>query len=219
VSPKEEIKSIDQAIVMLGGRLVGQLILSSAMEHFFSGCHLGYSMSKGGLYHHAVSTAIVSEQISRLTHKCEPDVAYTAGLLHDIGKVLLDQYVASALPLFYRKVFAEGEELLDVERSQLGVSHTEAGARLAELWRFPLSLQDVIAHHTHPEFAQHDKMLTHLVYLANVLVSRFDAGYELDRLGTDSLAQGLPNLGLQAESLTELIAQIPWKILEIPGYF
>jgi putative nucleotidyltransferase with HDIG domain len=219
VSAKEEIKSIDQAIVMLGGRLVGQLILSSTMDHFFGGFQRGYSMSKGGLFHHAVSTAIVAEQLSKLTNKAELDIAYTAGLLHDIGKVLLDQYIASALPLFYREVVAEGTDLLDVERSVLGISHAEAGARLAELWSFPASLRNVIAHHTHPEQAPADQTLTCLVYLADLLVSRFDAGHELDRIGTSSLTNALQHLGLESSSLPELIGRIPWKILDTPGYF
>jgi hypothetical protein len=46
-----------------------------------------------------------------------------------------------------------------------------------------------------------------------------DAGYELDRIGTDRLAHGLSIFGLQPNSLPELIAQIPWKILDTPGYF
>jgi putative nucleotidyltransferase with HDIG domain len=215
----EDITSIDHALLMLGGRLVGQLTLSAAMEHFFSGVQHGYSMSRGGLYHHSVSTAIVSEQIAKLTRKAEPDIAYTAGLLHDIGKVLLDQYVAPALPLFYRDVLARGDDLLDVERALLGVSHEEAGARLAELWSFPLSLRNVIAHHTHPEQAPGDRTLTCLVYLADLLVLRFDAGHELDRIGTDGLADALQQLGLEAKFLPELIARIPWKDLTTPGYF
>jgi putative nucleotidyltransferase with HDIG domain len=219
VSSKENIKSIDQAIVMLGGRLIGQLILSSSMGQFFEGKRRGYSMAKGGLYHHAVMTAIVSEQISKIIKKSAPDIAYTAGLLHDIGKVLLDQYVEHSLPLFYRRVISEGINLLEAERSLFGISHAEAGTRLAELWEFPDSLRDVIAHHDRPSHAQHDKTLTYLVYLADLLVSRFDFGRELDLLGTEELAEGFRHLDLTSTSFRNLIGQIPWKILATPGYF
>lgn len=218
VGSKEDIKSIDQAIVMLGGRMVGQLILSSAMDQFFSGHRRGYSLAKGGLYHHAVSTAIVAEHIAKATKKAEPDIAYTAGLLHDIGKVLLDQYVASALPLFYRMMVSEGADLLETERSLLGVSHAEVGAILAERWSFPPALQDAIAHHIHPREARCDKVLTHLVYLADLLISRFHAGDELDRIGTDELSDALDCLGLATRDLPTLIGKIPWKVLDIPGY-
>jgi HD superfamily phosphohydrolase YqeK len=219
VSQQEEIRSIDQALIMLGARLVAQLVLSSALNRFFKRSQRGYSMSKGGLYHPAVSTAIVSEQISRLTGRGEPDIAYSAGLLHDIGKVLLDQYAAPALPLFYRRIYSEGEDLLDVERSLIGITHEEAGTRLAELWAFPPSLKDAVAFHSRPELAQHDPDLAHVVYLADLLIARFDAGHEMERIGTNGLEKRLHQLGLRPDSLPGIIAQIPWEVLNIPGYF
>jgi putative nucleotidyltransferase with HDIG domain len=218
LATKEDITSIDQALLLLGGRLVGALALSSVMATWFDSVPGGYSMSRGGLYHHAVSTAIVSEQLAAITGAVPRDLAYTAGLVHDIGKVLLDQYVVSARPLFYREVIVGGAELLDVERTVLGVSHEEAGSRLAELWSFPAALRDVIAHHTHPVQAEVDRTLAYLVYLADLLVSRFDAGHELDRLGTGHLVEALRHLRVERRSLPELIGRIRWRDLLMPGH-
>jgi putative nucleotidyltransferase with HDIG domain len=219
ISPQLEIQSIDHALLILGVKRVVQFVLSSVMSRFFDCSIHGYALSKGGLYHHAVSTAIVAEQISQLTRRAEPDTAYTAGLLHDIGKVLLDQFVASALPLFYAQMISEGEHLLNVERSLLGITHIEAGSRLAELWDFPLWLKDVIAYHDRPELAQHNRDLAHVIYLADLLISRFNAGYDLDVIETSSLPVRLRYLDLDPASLAELIGRIPWKILDTPGYF
>jgi putative nucleotidyltransferase with HDIG domain len=219
IGTKKQIKSIDQALVILGARLVVRLILSNAMEDFLKSSARGYSMSKGGVYHHALSTAIVSEHIARVTAKSEPDIAYTAGLLHDIGKVLLDQYVASAIPQFYAQVYRDGHELLDVEKSLLGITHAEAGRRLAELWHFPAALKDVISFHSQPELAQNDPELTHVVYLANLLISRFDACRELEKVNTMQLGSQLHRLGLDQNSLSDLISSIPWKSVVNPGYF
>jgi putative nucleotidyltransferase with HDIG domain len=219
VGSKEEIKSVEQAIVMLGSRFVGQLILSSAMGQFFSGCQRSYSMSKGGLYHHSICTGIVAEHLSRKTKKASPDVAYTAGLLHDIGKVLLDQYVASAMPRFYRALVEKGDNMLEAERSLLGITHAEAGARLAELWALPLPLRDAISYHCQPTRSEHDSALAHLIYLADLLVSRFFAGLDLDRIDTEQLDVTLQHLGLDVKSLPPLISQLPWTLLNTPGYF
>jgi putative nucleotidyltransferase with HDIG domain len=218
VGAREEIGSIDHALLLLGGRMVGTLILSSAMGSFFSGLPRGYSLSRGGLYHHAVCTAIVSDQLATITKAAPRDLAYTAGLLHDVGKVLLDQYVASARPLFYREVVVAGGDLRDVERAVLGISHDEAGARLADVWGFPSVLRNVIAHHGRPSEAEGDKTLTYLVYLADLLVLRFDAGHDLDRLGTADLGACLAYLGLASGSLPGLIGRINWKNLLAPGY-
>jgi putative nucleotidyltransferase with HDIG domain len=215
---REEIQSIDQALLLLGGRMVGTMILSSAMASFYGAAPRGYSMTRGGLYHHAVSTAVVSVQLATITKKVPRDLAYTAGLLHDVGKVLLDQYVAPARPLFYREVFVDGADLRDVERAVLGISHDEAGARLADLWSFPAVLKNVIAHHSNPSEAEGDKTLTYLVYLADLLVQRFNTGHDLERLGTTDLAEALRHLGLTSASLSGVIGRIGWRDLLAPGH-
>jgi putative nucleotidyltransferase with HDIG domain len=213
-SPQNEIKSIDQALVMLGEKLLMQLVVSSALEQFFHDSDRGYSMCKGGLYHHAMSTAKTAELIAKSTGKSEEDVAYTAGLLHDIGKVVLDQYVANFVPLFYRRVFTEGENLEDVERQILGVSHTDAGERLAELWGLPDVLKEAIVYHSMPEKATLDPDLTHIVYLADLLVSRFNVGNELERIETKGLKARLKKLGISKDDLPKLVGTIPWKMFE-----
>jgi putative nucleotidyltransferase with HDIG domain len=219
VNAKKEIKSIDQAIIILGAQIVIHLVLASALENFLKSSCIGYSMSKGGVFHHAISAAIVSEHISKFTGKSEPDIAYTGGLLHDIGKVLLDQYVGLMIPHFYREVYANGTCLVEAEKSMLGISHTEAGEKLARLWAFPDALIDVVAYHDRPELARNDPTLTYVVYLANLLLSRFDTCHELERIDTKPFRFCLQQLGLEAHSFQNLISSIPWKTLNSPGYF
>lgn len=214
----EPILDIDQALLVLGGRVVGALIVSRAMRSFFTGSSHGYSTSRGGLYHHAVSTAIVAEQLATSTRASDRGVAYTAGLLHDIGKVVLDQHVADARPFFYREVEAGGRELLETERSALGVSHEEAGARLARAWEFPAVLQEAIGRHTDPTGVTTEPPLAHLVHLADLLVTRFDAGHEIDRIGTHALDETLARLRVTRQDLPALLAGIRWSDLWAPGY-
>jgi putative nucleotidyltransferase with HDIG domain len=219
VNTKKEIKSIDQAIVILGAQIVVNLILALSLENFLKSAGSGYSMSKGGVFHHALSAATVSEYIAKFTGKAEPDTAYTGGLLHDIGKVVLDQYVGALNPHFYRDVYADGIELVEAEKSILGITHTEAGEKLARLWQFPDALIDVIAHHTDPEMARNDPSLTSIVYLANLILSRFDTYPELEHIDTKPLRSCLNKLGMDIHSFQTLISGIPWKTLNIPGYF
>ena len=219
VSPKVRIKSIDQGLVMLGEKLILQLVVSSALEEFFHDSDKGYSLCKGGLYHHAMATAIVAEKLAEYTGKSDEDVAYTAGLLHDIGKVVLDQHIAKASPLFYRRIFQEGEELLGLERELIGFTHIEAGRRLAELWNLPDIISEVIEFHSSPEKAEIDPHLSYLVYIADLLVSRFKVGHDLDCIGTGILEKAFNELGMEIGRLEEVIAMVPWKMIETPGDF
>jgi putative nucleotidyltransferase with HDIG domain len=207
---KHKIDSIDRALIILGEKLLLSLLLTASLELFLSDSGQGYSLCKGGLFQHALGTAIVAEELSRFTGKSSPPIAYTAGLLHDIGKIVLDQFITCAYPLFYRQTQIDGIELCEVENAKLGISHPQAGKLLAENWSLPDRLTDVIQHHHYPEKASVDLELTHLVYLADLLMSRFQVGQVLECLNMEKLPQRLKKVGLepsQFPAIIELISQ------------
>jgi putative nucleotidyltransferase with HDIG domain len=155
---------------------------------------------------------MVAEGLAKLTGCVSSGVAYTAGLLHDIGKVVLDQYIASATPYFYRRTQVDGIELCRVERDQFGVTHPEVGERLADNWSLPKNLIDTIRYHHLPEQATIQPKLTYLVYLADLLMSRFQVGQELERLDTDALTLSLQEVGLKPSDLPVIVDLIPRQI-------
>jgi putative nucleotidyltransferase with HDIG domain len=210
---RKKIASLDHALVMLGKELLLKFVISASLNNFFNQSGSGYSLCRGGLYHHAVGTAVIAEKIAVFTRKVEPSVAYTAGLLHDIGKVVLDQFIHSGFPLFYRELNEKGRNFLEVEKQVLGIDHTEAGVNLAQSWSFPESLVEAIGYHHHPEKAQHHQPLVNTVYLADLLMSRFHTGLELERLNTDALASRLKAIGFSLAAFPELIDQIPLRVL------
>jgi putative nucleotidyltransferase with HDIG domain len=175
---------------------------------------LGYSLCKGGLYYHAIGTAIIAEKLAAMTGKANQELAYTAGLLHDIGKVVLDQYITSAYPLFYRNMIENEQNFSESEKAILGVDHSEVGGKLAEKWSFPITLSDSIRYHHIPEKATLNPELAHIVYLADLLMSRFHAGFEIERLSTENLTMKLDTIGLTTERLPDLVDLIPVGIFE-----
>jgi putative nucleotidyltransferase with HDIG domain len=211
---RRKIESLDHALVMLGQDLLLKFVISASLNNFFGQVGMGYSLCKGGMYHHAVGTAVIAEKLAEITRKVDPSLAYTAGLLHDIGKVVLDQYVNSGFPLFYRQLNDEGKNFSEVEKQVLGIDHTEVGASLAIKWSFPESLVETIRHHHNPEDARQHNELVHIVYLADLLMSRFHTGLELERLNTDDLATRLETIGLSISGFPELVDLIPLSVLE-----
>lgn len=209
----KKIDSIDHALVFLGQELFARLVISAVIEDFFGHHNQGYSLCMGGIYHHAVGAAIISERIAKLTKKVSPGLAYTSGLLHDIGKVVLDQYIASASPFFYRE-FQKGVDFLALENKYLGTSHTEVGSQLANKWCFPDALVDTILHHHYPENSTQNTDLTHVVYIADLLMSRFHAGFELEHLNTDSLSSRLERIGLSISDFQVIVDLIPTQAFE-----
>ncbi len=209
-----KIESLDHALVYIGLQMLVKLVISASVDNYFSHAGSGYSLCKGGLFHHAIGTAIISEKLAALTGRIKPGLAYTAGLLHDIGKVVLDQYVSSAYPLFYRKLNDEDRSFSDTEKSILGIDHTEIGSNLARKWSFPESLIDVIRWHHRPEDAAQNFELAHTVYLADLLMSRFNTGLEIERLDTDLLSSRLAAIGLSAARFPDIVDLIPIGVFE-----
>ena len=211
---RTKIDSVDRALCLLGEKMILHLIVSASIERFFPQSSRGYSLCKGGLFHHALSSATVADELARFTRRVPSDIAYTAGLLHDIGMVVLDQFMAPADPLFYRRIHEDGIEFCEAEKEKLGIDHTEAGRRLAERWAFPENLVDMIMHHHRPEESTVNPELTNLICLTDWLLSRFQMGMTLENMNTEVLASRLGRIGLTPNQLPILIDLIPQKLLE-----
>lgn len=213
-----KVDSIDRALLVLGEKRLLQLAISASMEDFFPGELMGYSLCKGGLFNHAVGTAVISERLAAVTGLVPEEIAYTAGLLHDIGKVALDQYMGLAYPLFYRKIQLGDESLINAEKEIFGATHTEIGGFLAEQWSMPEQIGEVIKFHHTPEQARFSPELTHIVYFADLILSRFMVGNELDRLNTDDFIKRLDSIGMTPEQFPELIEKLSGELSHLSLY-
>jgi putative nucleotidyltransferase with HDIG domain len=213
-SKRREVMTLDHALVYLGQELFVKLIISAAVQSYYDQCGNGYSLCKGGLYHHAIGTAMTAEKIAEMAGHVNPGIAYTAGLLHDIGKVVLDQYIVDAYPMLYREFQNRQSEMIDVEFRILGMDHTRVGEILAKTWFLPDELTDAIRYHHQPEESPVGTVVTPIVYLADLLMSRFNTGLELERIGTGSLKETLARNGLSSTHFNALVDSIPARVFE-----
>jgi putative nucleotidyltransferase with HDIG domain len=213
-SNRKKIESLEHAVVMLGQHLLLKFVISTSINGFFSQCCKGYSLCKGGIFYHAISTAVIAEKLASLTGKISPSLAYTAGLLHDIGKVALDQYIFADFPLFYRQLNEKEQNLIEVEKNILGIDHTEVGGDLAYSWSFPESLVETIRYHHKPENTVQNTELVHIVYLADLLISRFNTSLELERINTEALASRLETIGFSIDRFPHIVDFIQLRFLE-----
>lgn len=213
-SNRKKIESLEHAVVMLGQHLLLKFVISASLNNFFGQCGMGYSLCKGGIYHHAIGTAIIAEKLADLSGKISTSLAYSAGLLHDIGKVVLDQYIYAEFPFFYRQLNDERKNLIEVEKNILGIDHTEVGGLLSQSWSLPESFFEAIRYHHKPEDAVQNTELVHIVYLADLLMSKFHPCLELERLDTKFLAPRLEVIGFSIDRFPDIVDSIPVKSLE-----
>jgi putative nucleotidyltransferase with HDIG domain len=213
LAPPNKITSVERALVYLGRNLFTQSVVAVCVQDFYHQQNSGYSLQMGGLFQHAVGTATIAEHLARRSRHF-PSLAYTGGLLHDIGKVVLDQFVAARRPLFYRDLASE-TNFLAAEKQRLGIGHTEVGRRLAEAWQLPRAYVETIAHHHFPEQAEDHQHLVHLVYLADLLMSRFHTGLELERINTEHLSLRLSRIGLSSGELQSIVDSLPARVFRL----
>ncbi len=214
-NPRKPFDSIDRAIIFLGEKRILLMTLSVFTEIYYQQAEQGYSLVKGGLFRHALSVAFVAESIAKLLKSVAADQAYTGGLLHDFGKVVLDQFMAKEYPLFYRKMMGNTTyPLIDLEKEIFGYSHPEIGKILAEKWSLPENLQEVIAYHHNPEAAQVDAKLTNVIYLSNQLVNSFASGESVHSSASGDLGRVMEVLQVSPAMLSELIDALPWNEMD-----
>jgi putative nucleotidyltransferase with HDIG domain len=201
-----KVETIDEAIVILGSKALLQLIITAQAEKLLSCSEKGYSLMRGGLFYHALATARLSEKLSKLHGKIRPDLAYTAGLLHDIGKVVLDQYMARVQPMFYRILMAHGEDSSILEQKIFGINHNLAGLHLAESWKLPEVIKDVVLFHHSADKALKNKELVSLVYVADAITQKFLPGFEIEQINTAPFEDSLNYLGLTPNMISNALS-------------
>lgn len=132
----------------------------------------------------------------------DEDVAFTAGLLHDMGRLAMAVYAGDAFRRVEESMRRETGALLDAERAVLGVTHPELGAELARRWNFPMEIQYAIFHH-HGTAEKSRVSIANAVYLANLLcleVKRQKGAATLEVSAFIASAAGY-RLGIAADAL------------------
>jgi putative nucleotidyltransferase with HDIG domain len=159
--------TLNEAIMLIGlGRLKTILLTSSAtgiMKRSLS----GYRQGAGELWHHSLVTGVASEWLAQALRYPNPEEAYVSGLLHDIGKLLLDQVVLSNYNEIIDLVQKYRMPLWQVEEKLIGIDHARVGGLIAEHWNFPVVLVDAIRCHHAPSLARANQRLPAIVNLAN----------------------------------------------------
>jgi putative nucleotidyltransferase with HDIG domain len=171
---RSEVSSIQEAILVLGGQKLLQVIMTVCADRYFQGKISGHQVNDRDLWQHSVAVGIMGETIARrLKHRKVLSI-YTASLLHDIGKTILDLYAKIYLNTSLRRMRNEGITFIEAERRAIGIDHQELGEIIALRWRFPPEVVVAIGHHHSPQKAQSDRDMASIVYVANRIVGDLD---------------------------------------------
>jgi len=169
-----------QAIVYLGMTQVVDLVLLVSCSESFSGSHDGYGLNTGELWKSAVSGAILANDLAEIKGLKQTSLLFTGALLRDIGKVVLDQHVKSAIEPIMNRIETQTITFTEAERQVLGVDHSQVGAMVAKNWHFPIPLQCIIRYCHRPLEAKGCFLEASIVHMADSICRTLEIGLGVD---------------------------------------
>lgn len=202
-----QIGNLNQAVVILGLDTIKNVVLTIAMVKAFKLHDLkeeGFVLED--FWRHTIATGLITQALSKFSDAPKKQDAFVAGLLHDIGKLLLLQ----AAPEGFKRAFnlVKKDELFfwEAERKVLSADHTELGAWLGKKWHFPVHLQEVMYFHHRPEKSQNK--LVHSVHIADALAIALGIGSSGCTFVPKISRKAWDNLGLSSVALRELLGEM-----------
>jgi len=198
------IGSVKQAIMYLGFHTVRNLVLTSALFDIFRDQKEGYGYTAGGLWKHSVATALASKIIVQRMQPGLAETAFTAGLLHDIGKLILARRFRKEYAQIEARLADDAISLPEAERIVIGSDHATIGAEIADRWKFPHDLIQAIALHHAPDRAKGPAFLVSGTHIANHIARANGFGIQGEPLKERIAGSALEVCGLGQVELSEV---------------
>lgn len=213
------ITSLNEAMLCLGTVKVLQLVMSVHTNSMLSQEQAGYGLPPGVLWRHSVAVALASSNLAQKIRLPNVNLLFTAGLLHDIGKVVLNEYVAADFLEIVRLVREERLSFVEAEQRVLGYSHQEVGARIGEMWKLPEPLIRCIRYHHDPGDLDTPDALVDIVYLANSVCLLLGIGLGEDGLFYRADERVMQRHNLKESDLEEIGAQMLMDLKRVEQLF
>lgn len=174
-----KVEMVSRAISIIGEDDLRNLVLAtSAMDVFKKIPNQLVNMEL--FWQHSVFTGIIARLLSRQCHILHGERLFIAGLLHDIGKLILYYREPTTSENVLMDAGDNDGNLIEAENRMLGFTHADVGAALIRAWQLPDSLHTVVLHHHTPDKAEEFELETALVHIANTLVNSMSPEREVN---------------------------------------
>jgi HD-like signal output (HDOD) protein len=201
------IATVTEAVTILGFAPVRSLLLTASVVDLLVGEETP-DFSPTGLWEHSVGAAVGAGLLARYTRHEDREEVFVAGLLHDVGKLVLFHFLTKEFLAVLETSRREDIPIRTAEQRLLGFTHDQVGRLLAERWKLPVRLSEAIGCHHRPDLAQVGKREAALVHVAEALTRALGLGSG----GDDAVPMLEPEtwrrLGLQTTVLEPLMIEL-----------
>lgn len=205
------VSTISNAMILLGVNVVKSLALSSSIFAIME-------KDSVGLWEHSLGVGAAANLIARKLNLPECEEIATAGLLHDIGKVIIAIKCSEAESDILKLVHERHIYTMEAEREILGTDHAEVGAWLSKSWFLPDKLSEPIAFHHDVAKAENHRIKTAVVHLADILIIASGFSNSGERFVPQVQQIAWDTLKLDEQLLTEIIDEVEDKLVEVKSF-
>lgn len=201
-----KIGSVKQAILFMGWKRLAQLVIASCVSALMGKPVSGYDLEPGELWRHSIAVAVASEGLAKILGLKDIEEIFTAGLLHDVGKMVLGRFVEE------HRIDMEVERYQEqsferVEREIFGMDHAEIGAQILSNWGLPGDLVLAVRYHHEPESSPKPLTMIDIVHVADLVSLMIGIG-----VGREGLQYGVSpdvtaRLHLESQHLERVASQ------------
>jgi putative nucleotidyltransferase with HDIG domain len=164
---RAKVRSLKQAIMLLGIKRFAKIVVSAGMSKTMGKAVEGYDLSPGELWLHSIAVSNTAEALAKNKKIDETDEVFIPALLHDMGKLILGEFVKEELHQI-ESIAANGVPLVIAENMILGTDHAEIGAQILSHWSFPIDIVNAVRWHHTPEDIKNSNLQPEIVYLSNL---------------------------------------------------
>ncbi len=209
-----EVSMLSHAISILGLDTIRSVIVAAAVQNMFqSGISSGKSLTTQLFWQHSWGTAIAAKVLALSTDYVNREEAFTCGLLHDLGKIVMLKNRQEVYGEILNGVYQGRTTFCEAELHIFGFTHAQVGAALACKWDFPPQLVEGIAcHHEFTSSSEHRK-LSAIISLANRMMTVLEVGFEKDRNLQLEEDEAALYLKLPAARLHKMVSDVQTVIL------
>jgi len=201
--------SLSLAVTRLGMEEVANLIMTAQVFEKLGGMEEGEGLDIMAFWKHSVGSAFAARSIAKKL-QTEVESSFLAGMLHDLGKIVLDRFFSDYYKTVTETVESEEISIEQAEREILGITHADVGGQLATEWKFSKNFLNTILHHHHPRQARRGKRLVAVIHLADHFCRKLEFGSggdslvpEIDQAVLDQFSLGDRGLQILEEAITE----------------
>lgn len=171
-----KINTLSQAVVILGFNNIKNIILTASIFNIFSDGKACLSFNVEKFWEHSMGCGVVSKVMTKRLGIKKYEEAFIGGLLHDIGRLLLFQYLRDEFGEIIKRVGEKDILISEAEREVLGIDHSFIGKKLGEHWNLPPVLEEVIEFHHDPKSALDNSRMASVVHLADIITRALGLG-------------------------------------------